>query len=385
MNFITRLLTRFGSAGSQGSEGSIKETESGPKPTKLTDLPTELVLMILDYVSPVDAACLTLCNHHFLRVLGTQSWTALDSGLRELFLTRLTSDLPFHFFCHFCSVIHSCKDMLPPGPASLRYKYPARHSEELRMLHTNSLVGLVSVHEGRWCWYHFNFFHLQLAMKRYYNGPPHGLSTESLSFTQVEFSATNSITTLSSVEGRICQGPSLCMRFQNWALFNAATLDEFLSQIDFIFICGHDTMTWHLSYFAPLFAAALEGPRTDENGMRIDPEIHRCSRCGVEYQIEVMNYGDLGLALVITKWLDLGPGLRPTDAEWNGLFDRQIKQLPAGKSVGDTRSLFEREPGLSLESLTWKNKSCLLTESYKKSMDQLDNRTWILQGPRGPC
>ncbi|KAK2781702.1 hypothetical protein FQN52_001377 [Onygenales sp. PD_12] len=381
MNFITRLLARFGSAGSAGSEGGIKETESGPKPTKLTDLPTELVLMILDYLSPVDAACLTLCNHHFLRVLGTQPWTTLDSGLRELFLIRLTSDLPFHFFCHFCSVIHSCKDMPPPGPAYLLYKHPARHTGEITVRY--NLLDLVCVHEVS-CWYHFDFFHLQLAMKRYYNGPPHGLSTESLSYTQVEVSAMSSVTTLLSIEGRICQGPSLCMRFQNWALLNAATPDEFLSKIYFIFICTHITMYSHRSYIPQLFAAALEGPRTNDNGIHMDPEVHRC-RCGVEYQIEVRNYGDAGLALVITKWVDLGPGLRPTDAEWSGHFyPEQTEQLLAGKSVGDTRSLFEREPGLSLESLTWKNKSCLLTESYKKSMDQLDNRTWILQGPRGP-
>ena len=72
-------------------------------------------------------------------------------------------------------------------------------------------------------WYRFAFPHLQLAMKKHHHVPGHGISTESLSSTEVQVSRDEDeaerVTTLLSVEAWICLEPiSLCIRVQQWAL-----------------------------------------------------------------------------------------------------------------------------------------------------------------------
>ena len=59
--------------------------------------------------------------------------------------------------------------------------------------------------------YHFRFPHMQLAMKRHNYGPDYGICTESLSLTEVQIDddayKKDQITTLLSVEARICREP----------------------------------------------------------------------------------------------------------------------------------------------------------------------------------
>ena len=82
----------------------------GNRPTVLTDLPPELLLMVSDLLRPADVVCLSLCTHKLLRLLGEKErellkprsdvvwFEALKSKRdprvwnddRELFLTQLS-------------------------------------------------------------------------------------------------------------------------------------------------------------------------------------------------------------------------------------------------------------------------------------------------------
>lgn len=71
------------------------------KPITLSDLPLELLLMVAEDLSPVDVACLALCNRRLLSSLGSACCNlpkgrtgGPEDGPRIDFLTRLSRDLP---------------------------------------------------------------------------------------------------------------------------------------------------------------------------------------------------------------------------------------------------------------------------------------------------
>jgi hypothetical protein len=51
-------------------------------------------------------------------------------------------------------------------------------------------------------------------------------------------------------------------------------------------------------------------PENGHSGLR------QCNYCPTEYQIDIQDYGQLGVVVVITKWLDLGEGRTIMDPKW---------------------------------------------------------------------
>ncbi|KAI9874312.1 MAG: hypothetical protein M1830_009893 [Pleopsidium flavum] len=379
MNLINLLLS------GQRSPNTNEHENSG---RNLMNLPLETLEMIREYLSPNDTASLVLCNHALLRALGNRHWSSLRPGkdneeYRELFLTTLTRDLPGHFFCHHCSRLHLRDNLGPPGPA---------FQPENRLLCVTKELGwelwrCVQAHPY-FSWYHFAFPHLQLAMKRHHHGPGHGISTKSLSFTEVQVSGDEDeaerVTTLLSVEARICPEPiSLCLRIQHWALISSTKRDMLLSKTKFVRICDH--MTPRSSEISRLIESKLEPPRT-EFECRVRPDVLKCRFCNTDFQVEIKDCGDEGLALVVTKWLDLGSGLTPMDTRWRVHLARdKAAEIGALGEAGDVRLRFESERGLSQDSLSCQNASYLIAKRFMSEMDHLINRTWILQaGKRLP-
>jgi hypothetical protein len=205
MSFISRIIARL------LPTAAIKHGNS--EYSRFLKMPTEILLMIGEHLSPVDLACLALCSHALLQRLGTKSLLPVSEAYRETFLTRLTQDLPQYFFCYCCFRLHLWADIGPPG----RPFQPSKILE-CRYTQPEPTLGLcVWVHPSI-SFYDFTFIHLQLAMRRHYYGPQYGVSLESLSFTEVM--CDEGRTTLLSVEARICPEPtSLCLRMQHWAVF----------------------------------------------------------------------------------------------------------------------------------------------------------------------
>lgn len=358
--------------------------------TTLIKLPPELLHMITEHLLPNDTASLILCNHALLRTLGTRHWSSLHPGkgnekYRELFLTALTRDLPRHFFCHHCSRLHLQDNLGPPGPA-LQPKNRLLCIEH-HLDAGNRLRQCVQVHriESR---YSFTFPHLQLAMKRHFYGIKHGISTESLSFTEVQVflgeDEIERVITLLSVEARICSKPtSLCLRIQHWALISSTNRDMLLSKTGFVQICDH--LSTHSSEISRLVQSILE-PRRPEVEDQIRTELFRCRRCNTNFQLEIKDLGDEGLALVITKWLDLGSGSTPTDSRWSRhLFRLRAATIGASAEAWGVRLRFESEPGPSQDDLSRENASYLISKRFMNSMDHWSDTTWILQaGKRLP-
>ncbi|KAJ5833343.1 hypothetical protein N7474_001654 [Penicillium riverlandense] len=323
-----------------------------PMPMGLFTLPPELLLLICRLLCSVDVACLSLCNHRSLQLLGDRLANPnfkIDkannhSRKREILLTRLSKDNPHFYYCHFCSHLHHWDRVPLPGPAFHPNK-PA-----LRCLQNTDHIPLLEatrVHKN-FSYYKFYYHHLQLAMRRAFYGDKYGISTRALQFTEIQTTLDSDMITLLAVEARIIKSPtpSLGLRIQNMIAIKRseiALLDS--SKIGFLGICGHLDMTRNLlpTLIAETVKTYLNKPA--ENQCQIKIKI--CAACHTDYKLEIKEYGTECLALVITKWLDLGSGHRFNDPKWKAHvhYNCEVREVGPRREAGRTRMYFETALG----------------------------------------
>lgn len=154
-------------------------------------------------------------------------------------------------------------------------------------------------------------------MRAFFYGPRFGISTKSLSYTEVRLSPTQPVTTLLSVEARICPDtPSLYMRIQHLVSVTRTNAAELLLGTTDILVCNHiirDSSEGYGPGVAESVSHCLESYRF---GATTTPELRRCRYCDTDFKFDIKEHGDDGLALVITKWVDLGSGITPDDTRW---------------------------------------------------------------------
>lgn len=346
---------------------------SSPKISGLEKLPVELLYGIADFLAAPDRCCLSLCSHRLFNILGHNSRLEPKTEHWRIFLQRLSRDLPRHIYCHACSVIHQCEHIKPPGPIWYWHLRLPKHDE---LDKSPWLFWSVNVHPGgsRYAFFHI---HVQLAMKRHYCGPTHGISTESLAYVEVQTSASPSLTSLLSVDAQICHGPRLCLRVQNWVLLK----DFKPSSLYRIGICVH--LNTQDAPIAELIQSESD-TRKGSSRKSSNPNIYQCRACGIDYQMETIDCDREGTALVITKWLDLGSGLDPKDSRWTRHFyplgTRSLGKIEAIQSDGTLCSHFEQESAVSLDALTHMNASLLERNAFLRKTHQIKCNTWLLQG-----
>jgi hypothetical protein len=106
---------------------------------------------------------------------------------------------------------------------------------------------------------------------------------------------------------------------------------------------------------------------------------YTCGWCKTDFCIEVCEYGT-SLALIITKWFNIGAGLSPNDPHW-----RRHAKLSERVHTGSVRPrtchektsarvYFENASPRSSEELRSCNLSYLTDDRYKKAM----YRNWIV-------
>ena len=185
----------------------------------LRTLPSELLLMIALQLPPPDAASFALINRRLSMLIGPIYWPRLRTGAvvpghREQFLNTFARDLPSWFYCHSCSHLHPLDRIRPPGP----FDEPSNPLWCPQANFEGSIYPYVDV-LGSFPYYRILFHHLQLVMRRHYLGPGYGISTDDLSFVQVNEHGESELrgrrTTLFSAEARVCTEPArLCLHIQ---------------------------------------------------------------------------------------------------------------------------------------------------------------------------
>ena len=234
-------------------------------------------------------------------------------------------------------------------------------------------------------YYSFTFHHLQLAMLRHHLGPGYGISTNELSFMQIdEFGGSKRggrITALLSVDARVCAQPArLCLRLQTWAVLHTRDLDLALEKSKCVWVCRH-LMATNGEMFQLVGSSLNKYSTRAEKPQR--PKFLRCHYCKIVFQLEVLDTVSDGLAVVITKWLDLGSGLTPMDPKWRVFAAAFLVGHQGIEQAAETEKCmmdFEKEERMAQQALTTRNASYLIDQRYKDTpISQRFCGVWILQ------
>ncbi|TVY91759.1 hypothetical protein LAWI1_G003880 [Lachnellula willkommii] len=54
-----------------------------------------------------------------------------------------------------------------------------------------------------------------------------------------------------------------------------------------------------------------------------------CPYCCMDYMLDAIDFGERGSAVLVTRWVDLGAGLDPSDAKWQNHINGSIARLHA--------------------------------------------------------
>lgn len=143
---------------------------------------------ITDLLPPNDILCLSMYNRRLFMALNRNKNTfprPIGGDKRQL-LHRIERDLPHHFMCHCCIILHEFdgpEDFgLKSMPVMSRCRLPCVINYLWREDGLQMQVHNFSLHTD----YCLSFLHLRLAMKRFYHGPRSGITTESLSPVEIK-------------------------------------------------------------------------------------------------------------------------------------------------------------------------------------------------------
>ncbi|KAJ5415424.1 hypothetical protein N7465_004119 [Penicillium sp. CMV-2018d] len=271
-----------------------------PRMTTLAGLPPELLLSISDFLPVVDLVCFSLCNRRFF-ALSQRQITRLPPHTQDdtlSILNRLERDTPEYFSCEMCNILHRYDGSESFGLSVSEREKTCRHPcvQTRRWFSTSCTM---RTHVGiTYPQYEFSFLHLKLAMKRFHYGPRPGINTDSLSYTQVRHYPMQSVypelLSLFSTEAQICPDPlGLYIIMQDIVVVEE--LDGSSLQLDAVFI-------------TPTAESLRNGGKSSFT--------YNCQMCNADIQIEISEF-DSKIAVVLTRWVNLGPGLTRDDILWN--------------------------------------------------------------------
>lgn len=362
---------------------------------RLTRLPLELLIQICHLLSPVDLVCLCLCNHR-LHTLFRKNYRSptLRSDRLSIFL-RLERDLPEYFACDVCNFLHRYDGSESFGISGLVHRRSSQlpcvrkvFSRQAECIGGSS----ISIRTHRDFAHSFNrvsFLHIKLAMRRYWYGSHSGINIDSLAYTQVlehshpwqEFQSSSSVCqntrVLSSIEAQICPEPlGVHLRMQDIVLYDLwqDSKVEYAPE-------AHPMWPFEICLHTPLELKASD-IESVYNGERSSFSF-TCPRCNTVSLIEFRRI-DSRLALVMTRWIDVGTGILREDPLWKihvyTCDDGTMPdELPSSLMLQSPRKCFENTTTLSLKDLRSRNMSYLRGNRYKKGRPfiyEKSNRFW---------
>ena len=346
--------------------------QPGTATASLPTLPSDLLFMIADELPLPDAANFALVNRRLSMLVGPRRtcWPRLRIGVeppeqRERFLRTFARDLPSWFYCHSRSHLHRLDRIRSP----LLFDEPSNA-------------------EGRgetYIYYRILYHHVQLVMQRCYLGLGYGISTDDLSFVQLHEFGENKLkgrrTTLLSVEARVCTEPArLCLRVQRWTVLHTNILELAVERAKCAWLCMHNNA--ERGEFSQLIPSSLEECFTRSERAR-EPKRRICRRCQYVYQLEVLDTGGYGLAIVTTKWVDLGPWLIPLSHIPRWRFDNMTgDRTDLASDAERCRVKFDREEGLNQPAITFRSASYLGRRRYREAMNEIFAGVWISEAGR---
>lgn len=337
------------------------EAEEEPIASPLFRLPPEIILLIANMLPTPSIACLALSSRRMYYTLGSDSWKSLKTETPDVLsalLSLLAKDLPEHFICQVCTRIHRTSVINWPRNIDYRRRPPC----------AGDIFGYNNLFFSR---FRINFPHIQLAIRQHLHGTDIGFPLEAFQIVEVEHDVKKQKVALLSADAQIVSN-ELLMRSQTWTLLPQSRLEEFIDNLakDSLStdICIHTRIgACKENRVSNLVRSRLD-PRTAPwaRGKRLEQTL-QCSYCYMDFVFGVLDFGERGLAVVVTKWVNLGAGLDIEDAKWKSHLinhaDRPVHHL---QHSGDIQKAFEGQEELSLKELTLDNQMRLFSRRGKQ-------------------
>jgi len=332
---------------------------------RLGELPADVLLCIVDYLSASDAATLSLVCHSLYDRLGsrTHSLLAQQKGNAEWmeFLQMLEGTLADHELCFTRKIFH--KRRVQSGK---RLEGP---KHDWLLLHIRSPSKFLQCYERVQilfgCDYELGFGEVRLAMDRHRYGPPFGIelfdltiSTDWLPLAREardlwlayrKFNRTLAIPCFQrlEVQPRIVDN-QLLLRIKQmfWFLKERHRLQRCTaSYYCELKACPHqwghglysDDMNKALS--AALLAITRKGWKHQQV---VSSGVYRCSECSTDFDVTIHNQVRGGVEVILDTWQNLGTCRTPWNAGWSQCWGSWDKVTLAGsvdrKSFGTLKS-----------------------------------------------
>lgn len=277
------------------------------------------------------------------QILVPNIWRCLslqNPEIRAPFLSELSKDLPKYFVCYRCVQLHASSAVQWPRTTP---KTLTRCLEEERAFEHCPQSGIL-----------LRFPHIQLVMNRRDLGPSHGFPLEAFQSTEVMESDLFRNIVLLSVDAQIVSN-ELLMRSQQWVLLPHNRRDELVTKRFFRHFCHH---IWALGK-AGENPATLIKSRLDllEEQGRCYTSTVQCLKCPMDFVMDVVDLGERGIAGCLTRWINLGAGLHPSDPKWRSHLGKPLPQEVTYEPhpLGSIRSSFENQTAIPFEDFTARN------------------------------
>jgi hypothetical protein len=210
----------------------------------------------------------------------------------------LERDLLYHILCFYCRT------------KQLHVSNKTRHKDQQwANLHVWPACTEADYQFRVWKYIHecFNFITFQSAMKLHQQGLDCSMQLSLLSGFSTMFHSGHTFRRVA--RPRIVDG-RLFLRFQQWFLFPAAQPVRCPTRIP-IYVCPHwehilvqFVSRTRLGFILSCRASHWDDERINSTCPRC-AGLHRCEICPIEFQIDIKNFGEKGIALVVSRWLDL--------------------------------------------------------------------------------
>lgn len=321
----------------------------------LGTLPLELILLIADFLPTESAVALSFSCRPIREILGPLHLKALQSTSEEgkshraAFLSLLENDLPGYVACQACAKLHPIsksfarkvigRDLSPYELSKLASKPRLPCSERDSKADTYNAIHAT-----------FNYVVFQMTMKRHRLGLD---CTRWLKFLSYNHTAPAYGHMYQDVSEARMIGGSLYVRTQHIAMlqpgrpivlptsaapricfhFGRVNGDPWLSEDQHskrILQCR--ISHWDSSEHCPTCSGIMS-----------------CRSCPTEFQFDIKDFGEHGVALIFTKWQGLGAGLDYNDPTWKShvyspeLFSRRRNRIQTAFEEGSISTAFQNE------------------------------------------
>lgn len=185
--------------------------------------------------------------------------------------------------------------------------------------------------------------HVQLALTN-------EMPLDAFAHTEFRIDEESRATSLLSVEARI-DSDELIVRSQRWILLPRARRNEFATGEHLKSLCEHVIMRGGVEghdLLTQVAQARLEG---------LESQVMNCTKCHMDFFIDIIDIGEKDTAMVVTRWINFGAGLTPSDRDWQCHFPQpHIYTLAHNLAAsGSIKERFESQLGLSYDELSKEN------------------------------